>query len=111
MADDLAWRHGREAGETPSMMEAPQGRNHGEVTWGSGDTGANVPVRGTKSCLFEGTKAQMGVHQFQGGTGFVQGMPLAHRSMPMTVATLRTVAGPSSTMLGALAMPKKCLLD
>lgn len=84
----------------PRKVEVPQWRNRGEVIWSSGDTGASVPERKTKNCLFEDTKARRGVYQVggEGGgvTGYVWEVSPAHRPMPMTLATLSTLAGPRS---------------
>lgn len=48
--------------------------DHGVVIWSSGDTGASVPERKTKNCLFEDTKARRGVYQVGGREGESQGM-------------------------------------
>lgn len=111
--DDPAQRYaiGREEKQVkqPQKVGVPQRRNHGEVIWSSGDTGASVPERKTKNCLFEDTKARRGVYQVggEGGgvTGYVWEVSPAHRPMPMTLATLSTLAGPSSMVPGAPTMP------
>lgn len=99
----------------PQKVGVPQRRNHGEVIWSSGDTGASVPERKTKNCLFEDTKARRGVYQVggEGGgvTGYVWEVSPAHRPMPMTLATLSTLAGPSSMVPGAPTMPRQYFLD